>query len=200
MKLYRAISDAFNIDPQLILGKGMYSIVSQYTGDSVSKITIDPSYNSFINMPREGQKSSPTFITGHYEQCGYIYVNGHEFMANQYILPKLYPILITKLSYSKRKQVHAWKKFTNHFNTRLLDVRKYQNDLIQLKNLYFKDWDEGFHINLENIIRGLSHKEIFDSFNKANIMQDALGNLVITDPVMCVATATKLRSMTPLPF
>jgi hypothetical protein len=44
-------------------------------------------------------------------------------MANQYILPKLYPILITKLPYSKRKQVHALCDCGNKTIVRIASLR-----------------------------------------------------------------------------
>ena len=192
-KQTRQLIKALNINKAFLLGTGMFSVVTEHTGVSVLKHTICPAFPEFMEQPMEDQLEEPFFVRGSYIDHEEVTINGYDYTACTYELPKLRKVAMKDMSPKQRRIVRDWKQFllltANHKH-----LHRYRQHAEELVEEVFGKYEESFKINLVNLIRSLDNSFRLDIAPSNRPMLNDQDQLVIFDPVFCRKTSYKLNS------
>ena len=190
-KQTRQLIKALNINKAFLLGAGMFSVVTEHTGVSVLKHTICPAFPEFMEQPMEDQLEEPFFVRGSYIDHEEVTINGYDYTACTYELPKLRKVAMKDMSPKQRRIVRDWKQFLVR-TTASNQLHRYRQHAEELVEEIFDKYEEPFKINLINLIRSLDNDYRLDTAPSNRPMLNAQDQLVIFDPVFCRKTSYKL--------
>ena len=190
-KQTRQLIKALKINKAFLLGAGMFSVVTEHTGVSVLKHTICPAFPEFIENPMEDQLEEPFFVRGSYVSSRHVFIDGYDYMACTYELPKLRRVAMKDMSSKQRRIVRDWKQFLVR-TTASNQLHRYRQHAEELVEEIFDKYEEPFKINLINLIRSLDNDYRLDTAPSNRPMLNAQDQLVIFDPVFCRKTSYKL--------
>lgn len=192
MKQHTALIKQLNIPKESIIAKGMFSIIHEYTSNSVIKTTLDPTYSHLMYLPTEETIHEPYFISGNYHDCEEVVIEGKSYSVEQYVLPKLKPLIVANLTKEQKVFHKHWRNFLNEISHIKPHENRFYPNCREAVDCHFKDMSYNFRLNLHNLINGMTGSMKFDAYAKRNLMLDDDNQIVITDPIFCYKTSNNL--------